>query len=98
MNSKGERAVIEWNPARNSLPIFNRAGDPINYLPVVEALSQKNRLDAGGFATADDWMAETLTHRYPLALERIVRGHTRVTLNPATILISLDNIMSTPDG
>ena len=36
-------------------------------------------------------MAETMGHRYPLALERIVRGHTRVTLNPATILISLDN-------
>jgi hypothetical protein len=66
-------------------------GDPINYLPVVEALSQKNRLDADGFATADDWMAATLTHRYPLALERIVRAHTQVALNPATILISLDN-------
>jgi Type I phosphodiesterase / nucleotide pyrophosphatase len=91
MNSKGERAVIEWNPARNSFRYSTGGGDPINYLPVVEALSQKNRLDAGGFATADDWMAETLTHRYPLALERIVRGHTRVTLNPATILISLDN-------
>jgi hypothetical protein len=58
---------------------------------VVEALSQKNRLDADGFATADDWMAETLTHRYPLALERIVRAHTCITLNPATILISLNN-------
>ena len=91
MNSKGERAVIEWNPAKNSFRYSTERGDPINYLPVVEALSQKNRLDAGGFATADDWMAETMTHRYPLALERIVRGLTRVTLNPATILISLDN-------
>ena len=91
MNSKGERAIIEWNPAKNSFRYSTERGDPINYLPVVEALSQKNRLDADGFATADDWMAETLTHRYPLALERIVRGHTRVTLNPATILISLDN-------
>jgi hypothetical protein len=36
-------------------------------------------------------MAATLTNHYPLALERIVRGLTRVTLNPATILISLDN-------
>ena len=36
-------------------------------------------------------MAATLTNRYPLALERIVRGLTRVTLNPATILISLGN-------
>jgi hypothetical protein len=58
---------------------------------VVEALSKKNQIDADGFATADAWMAETLAHRYPLALERIVRGHTRAALNPATILISLDN-------
>ncbi len=91
MNSKGERAIIGWNPAGNSFRYSTERGDPINYLPVVEALSQKHRLDADGFATADDWMAETLTNRYPLALERIVRGHTRVTLNPATILISLNN-------
>jgi hypothetical protein len=91
MNSKGERAIIEWNPAKNAFRYSTETGDPINYLPVVEALSQKNRLDADGFATADAWMAETLTHRYPLALERIVRAHTRATLNPATILISLDN-------
>jgi hypothetical protein len=91
MNSKGERAIIEWNPAKNSFRYSTERGDPINYLPVVGALSQKNRLDADGFATADDWMAETMTNRYPLAVERIVRGHTCVTLNPATILISLNN-------
>jgi len=91
MNSKGERAIIEWNPAKNSFRYSTERGDPINYLPVVEALSQKNRLDADGFATADDWMAETMTNRYPLAVERIVRAHTSVTLNPATILISLNN-------
>ena len=91
MNSKGERAVIEWNPARNSLRYSTERGDPINYLPVVETLSQKNRLDAGGFAAADDWMAETMTNRYPLALERIVLALTCITLNPATILISLNN-------
>ena len=91
MNSKSERAIIEWNPAKNSFRYSAERGDPINYLPVVQALSQKHRLDADGFATADDWMAETMTHRYPLALERIVRGHSRVTLNPATILISLGN-------
>jgi hypothetical protein len=36
-------------------------------------------------------MNETMTNHYPLALERIVRGLTSATLNPATILISLDN-------
>jgi hypothetical protein len=91
MNSKGERAGIEWNPAKNAFRYSTETGDPINYLPVIAALAQKHRLDADGFAAADDWMAETVTRRYPLALERIVQGHTRVALNPATILISLNN-------
>ncbi len=91
MNSKGDRAVIEWNGEMNSFRYSTRMGDPLDYLPVVESLARKNLLDADGFATADDWMAETLTHHYPLALERIVRGHTKGALNPATILISLDN-------
>ncbi|MGD0251984.1 MAG: alkaline phosphatase family protein [Verrucomicrobiota bacterium] len=91
MNSQGERAIIEWNPAKNAFRYSTGKGDPLNYRPVVEMLAQKNQLDADGFATADAWMAATMANRYPLALERIVRGLTRVTLNPATILISLDN-------
>jgi len=91
MNSKSERAVIDWNPAKNSFRYSAGPGDPLNYLPVVAALARNHQLDAGGFATADAWMAATVTNHYPLALERIVRGLTRVTLNPATIIISLDN-------
>ena len=91
MNSKGERAVIKWNPAKNSYRYSTETGDPINYLPVIRDLAGKNKLDADGFAASDDWMAATLTNHYPLALERIVRAHTQITLNPATILISLDN-------
>ena len=91
MNSKGERASIMWNPVKNSFRYTDRAGDPINYLAVVDALSKKKQLDADGFAPADAWTTETMAHRYPLALERIVRGHTRAALNAATILISLDN-------
>ena len=91
MDAKGGRAIIDWNPAKNSFRYSAERGDPLAYLPVVEALTQKNQFDSDGFATSDAWMAETIAHRYPLALERIVRGHTQVTLNPATILISLDN-------
>ncbi len=91
MNSKGERATIEWNPERNTFRYTAEQGDPINYQPVIEILRQKNLLDRDGFATADDWMAGTLAHHYPLAPERIVRGLTQVTLNPATILLSLKN-------
>jgi hypothetical protein len=57
----------------------------------LEALRRKGQLDAGDFAPSGAWMAETLTLRYPVALERIVQAHTRGTLNPATILISLAN-------
>jgi hypothetical protein len=91
MNSKCERAVIDWNPANNSFRYATGIGDPIHYRPVVEALARDHQLDANGFAAADDWMAATMTNHYPLALERMVRGLTRSTLNPATILISLDN-------
>jgi hypothetical protein len=91
MNSQGERAEIEWQPASNSFRYAPATGDPLHYRPVVEKLTQNHQLDAAGFATADDWMAATMSHHYPLALERIVRGLTRGALNPATILISLDN-------
>ena len=91
MDAKGGRASIDWNPEKNSFRYSAESGDPLGHLPALEALTKKNQFDPDGFATADAWMAETIGHRYPLALERIVRGHTHVTLNPATILISLDN-------
>lgn len=91
MNSRGERAGIDWNPTNNTYRYSTETGDPLGYRPVAEALARQNRFDAGGFAAADTWMAATLTNHYPLAPERIVRGLTRVTLNPATILISLSN-------
>ena len=91
MNSRGERAVIEWNRTPNAFRYSTEKGDPLNYVPVMKALKEKNLLGADGFATADAWMAATLTNHYPVALERIARGLTRIALNPATILISLEN-------
>lgn len=91
MNSSGDRGVIDWNPQKNAYRYSTEQGDPLDYRPAVEALRKKKLLDADGFAPADAWMAATITNHYPLALERIVRGLTRVTLNPGTILISLSN-------
>ena len=91
MNSKGDSAVIDWNPKSDSYRYLTERGDPLGYAPVVDDLRKKKLLDGDGFASADAWMTATLTNHYPLALERIARGLTRVTLNPATILISLQN-------
>jgi len=90
VNAKRERALIEWNPEKNSFRYAPEKGDPLGYQPVLDALAQKHQFDSDGFATADAWMQETITNRYPLAPERIVRGHTKGALNPASILISLD--------
>lgn len=91
LNSKDERAVIEWKPSKNLFRYSAERGDPLGYKPVAETLARRGDLDADGFAAADAWMNATMTNHYPLALQRIVRGLTRVTLNPATILVSLDN-------
>ena len=91
MNPQRERAIIEWDRAKNSFRYSAETGDPIGYLPVAEALRRCRQLDRDGFAAADAWFEKTITHRYPLALERIARAHSTVTLNPATILISLQN-------
>ena len=91
LNAKRERARIEWKPGQNSFRYTPEHGDPLGYQPVLEALARQHQFDADGFAPADAWMRETLTHRYPLAPERIVRGHTQAALNPAPILISLTN-------
>jgi hypothetical protein len=91
LNSANERAVIDRNPTNNTFRYSTENGDPLHYGPVVQELTHAGKLDANGFATADDWMNATMTNHYPLALQRIVRGLTSVTLNPATILVSLDN-------
>jgi hypothetical protein len=91
MNAKGERAVIERNPIKNAYRYSIENGDPLDYQPVIESLARNKLIDADGFAAADDWMAATMTNHYPVALERIARGLTSIVLNPATILISLDN-------
>ncbi|MGA2247179.1 MAG: hypothetical protein ABSH48_19485 [Verrucomicrobiota bacterium] len=91
MNAGGERADILWNAAGNSFRYDPINGDPLRYEAAVVALKQNHQLDADGFAGADAWLAATMTQHYPLALERIVRGLTRATLNPASILISLDD-------
>lgn len=91
LNAKHERARIDWKPEQDSFRYFPERGDPLGYQPVLDALARKRQLDSDGFASADAWMHETITHRYPLALERIARGHTQVTVNPASILISLSH-------
>jgi hypothetical protein len=91
VNPAGDRGVIQWKRTNNSFRYESEQGDPISYQPAVQLLARRHQIDADGFASADDWMAATVTNRYPMALERITRAFKNNSLNPATILISLKN-------
>ncbi len=66
-------------------------GDPLLYAPRLSQMRLAGALDHDGFADAADWVRYTADARYPVAVVRIMRGHTVVTLNPAPILVSLSD-------
>lgn len=63
-------------------------GDPLRLVPVVHRMAVDG-VSVDGFADSRAWVQYSATSDYPAAVERIVRGHTSVTLNPAPILVSL---------
>jgi hypothetical protein len=64
-------------------------GDPLRFAPVMARMTAEGAMDADGFADTDSWRRYTAATEFPIAVVRIVRGHTAVTLNPAPILVSI---------
>jgi hypothetical protein len=86
----GSLAWIEPDPRR---PTFVRyrteRGDPLQLDSAVAQLRADGIVDREGFASLDAWSRVALDGRYPAAVQRIVRGHTVITLNPAPVLVSV---------
>jgi len=91
LKQTGEYAQVEYRSSDDRFRYTAIAGDPLAYQPVVCELKGRSLLDEQGFASALVWATATLSHRFPDALERIVRGLSCSTQNPADILLSLDN-------
>lgn len=66
-------------------------GDPLGYTNVLARMTYDRAVSADSFATAATWLRYTAAEPFPAAPPRIVAGHTTVTLNPAPILVSLDD-------
>ncbi len=64
-------------------------GDPLRYSAIVARMREERSLDDDGFANIGAWTAATVTAHFPVAVVRLPRGHSDVTLNPAPILVSL---------
>lgn len=91
VQSRSGRARIERRTqgARDLFRYVAEKGDPLHLTDAVVAMERDGAADADGFASSATWVRYTAALPYPAAPERIMRGHTSVTLNPAPILVSL---------
>jgi hypothetical protein len=86
----GAHAFIEPDPLRATQVRYRPVtGDPLRLVPTIAALRDSGAVDADGYASLDRWARVDLHGRYPAAVQRIVRGHSVITLNPAPILVSV---------
>lgn len=86
-----ERAEIDVRVAEGVSTYRYRPlqGDPLRYIAVMTRMAADGALDSIGYAKAAVWLQYSAEQQFPAALERIVRGHTVITLNPAPILVSV---------
>ena len=80
----GDSAVYRYHALR---------GDPLRYAAVLARMQHDREVSPDGYASAAIWLRYTAAEPFPAAPPRIVRGHTAITLNPAPILVSLDDRM-----
>jgi Type I phosphodiesterase / nucleotide pyrophosphatase len=81
---RGDSAVYRYHMLR---------GDPLRYAAVLTRMQHDREVSPDGYAAAATWLRYTAAEPFPAAPPRIVRGHTDITLNPAPILVSLDDKM-----
>lgn len=85
----GDYARIRRKAGSNRYKYEAVQGDPIGYLPIVTALTEAGKADDKGYIHADAWLDATSDHEYPVAPERIWRGHHVITLNTAPIIVAI---------
>lgn len=78
----GEAQLLRYTPVE---------GDPLALGSALARMREAGALDTAGYADAAAWLRYTADHRYPVAVVRIVHGHTGATRNPAPLLVSLDD-------
>ncbi|MEK7692407.1 MAG: alkaline phosphatase family protein, partial [Bdellovibrionota bacterium] len=85
----GDIARVIFDRASGRYGYAPVVGDPLSYLPVMEAMRAAGKLDEKGFATDVDWVTYSSGHYYPVAPVRVYRGHHEITRNPAPLIVSL---------
>jgi hypothetical protein len=90
--SRSGRARVRWHgPVGHArYACQDLAGDPLGLSGARRRLAAAGRLDRGGFACEDDWLAETAFGRYPDPLRRLALAFTGGRVGSrASVLLSL---------
>jgi hypothetical protein len=66
-------------------------GDPLGLAPVIAELKLRARVDAGGFASREDWWRATTRHRYVDPLRRLFDGFNKYVKNRADVIVSYED-------
>jgi hypothetical protein len=93
VRSDAGRAIIARSEqdGRSTYAYHAQVGDPLGLDSIVRRMRQDGAANDSGYADADAWVRYTAAARYPVAVVRIVHGHTAATRNPAPILVSIDD-------
>jgi hypothetical protein len=66
-------------------------GDPLGLDPIIEQLKARGAIDAGGFASREDWWNATMNHRYVDPLRRLFDGFNKYVKNRADVIVSYED-------
>ncbi|HEV2664664.1 MAG TPA: hypothetical protein VG324_07125, partial [Blastocatellia bacterium] len=66
-------------------------GDPLRLVPVIAELKACGAIDAGGFASREDWWRATMRHRYVDPLRRLFDGFGKYVKNRADVIVSYED-------
>jgi len=81
------KAVIRHRNQRYSYTI--ETGDPLQLLPIIEQLRQKNIIDQNGFIDDRALFCATVDHTYPDPLRRIHQAFNGLVQKPADLIVTL---------
>lgn len=66
-------------------------GDPLGLVPIIAELKSRGAIDAGGFASREDWWRATMGHRYVDPLRRLFDGFNKYVKNRADVIVSYED-------
>ncbi|MDX2034532.1 MAG: alkaline phosphatase family protein [Blastocatellia bacterium] len=85
VSSRGRARILR---AGDRYRYEDASGDPLALGGIVQDLHARGRMDAGGFASSDDWWQATRNHLYADPLRRLFDGFHRHIKNRADVIVS----------